>query len=431
MKKGFQRKKLFLILMGLTFFLLVLPLVESFFLLPFQLRLLQGETQSYSFGLPLSISIQGDKSGVIELNNGFLTKSILLQPKTKWQVRPLKVGQVNLQVKILGIIPCKEIKVEVLSPVKVVPAGSSVGVLLQTKGAIVIGFSSIIDSKGRLHYPGREVGIAIGDLITKVNGKTIHSTKDIIDSISSTGSQNSYLNLEIQRGDNIFIKRLKPIFCPETKKYRIGLYVLDNTEGVGTLTFYNPENNKYGALGHLVTETNTNTKMRVGRGQIVDVSICAIQKGKKGNPGEKVGTFSIGKDKVIGDIEKNTNLGIFGKLKESPPPCYYSYAIPVALVNQVETGPAEMLTVLNGRKIEKFQVVIEKVVQQKRPSDKGLIVRVVDQRLLRLTGGIIQGMSGSPVIQKGKLIGAVTHVFVNDPTRGYGVLAEWMVKQAS
>lgn len=418
--------------MSLALFLSILPLIEGFFVLPFELRLQQGENQSLALNLPFSITIKGDQSGIIKLNGENLSgKSISLQPGSSWQVEPLKQGEVNLQVKLLGIIPLKKVRVNVVNPTKVIPAGSSIGILLRSEGVIVVGFSSVVDSYGRLHYPAREIGVVLGDLIRKVNGRTIHSTEDIIQAIEVTGSNNDYLTMEIKRKNNIFIKKVKPIFCRETKKYRIGLYVIDNTEGVGTLTFYNPKNKKYGALGHIITENSTNTKMIVGEGNIVEVDISAIEKGKRGRPGEKVGSFSVGRDKIIGNIEKNTILGIYGCLDKSPKYSYYKRPISVALVNQVKEGPAEILTVLEGKKIEKFTVIIEKVIQQEKPSDKGLIIRVTDKRLLKTTGGIIQGMSGSPVIQNGKLVGAVTHVFVNDPTRGYGVLAEWMVKEAS
>lgn len=431
-KKFSTRKKILFVVLIASFFL-VFPLLQSFFLLPFQLRLQQGELQSFSFQLPLGITIHGDKAGIIKLNGDFLQKKALfLAPKSSWQINPLQIGEVNLEVKLLGIIPCKKVRIEVVSPTKVIPVGSSIGVLFHTDGVIVVGFSSIIDSYGRLHYPGREVGIALGDLISKVNGKKISSINDIIKQIARTGKEDGYLTLEVQRKNNTFVKRLKPIFCRETGKYRIGLYVLDSTEGVGTLTFYNPQNKKYGALGHLVTEGKTNSKMVIGEGKIVDVSICSLEKGKRGKPGEKIGAFTVGKDKVLGNIEKNTNLGIFGTLEEIPASCYYhQQAFPVALVEQVKEGPAEMLTVLKDRKVEKFQVIVEKVIKQKKPNDKGLVIKVVDKKLLKETGGIIQGMSGSPLIQDGKLIGAVTHVFINNPVKGYGVLAEWMLKETS
>lgn len=376
--------------------------------------------------------IQGDQSEIVKLNGKSLTgNGILLPPGATWKIQSLKPGHVDLQVKLLGIVPLKKVRVNVLPPTKVIPAGSSIGVLLRAEGVIVVGFSSVVDSHGRLHYPAREIGIALGDLIRKVNGKTIYQTADIMQAINDSGKNGEYLTLEIERKNNTFIKKLKPIYCRETKKYRIGLYVVDNTEGVGTLTFYNAENRKYGALGHIITESSTNTKMIVGKGKIVEVNISAVAKGKRGRPGEKIGSFSLEKDKVIGNIEKNTILGVYGHLNNFPRHCYYKEPISVALVNQVQVGPAEMLTVLEGRKIEKFQIYIEKVVRQEKPSDKGMIIRVTDKRLLKITGGIIQGMSGSPVIQNGKLVGAVTHVFVNDPTRGYGVLAEWMVREAS
>ncbi|MGE5702682.1 MAG: SpoIVB peptidase, partial [Clostridia bacterium] len=212
-------------------------------------------------------------------------------------------------------------------------------------------------------------------------------------------------------------------------EYRMGLYIRDSAAGVGTLTFYEPKSGAYGALGHVISDVDTGQAIVVGDGQIVQASVTSIEKGESGNPGEKFARF-YNESVVLGNITKNTPFGIFGKMKESPKRSYYQEAIPVALAEQVQEGPAKILTVVDGQRVEEFDIEIVNVVKQHFPATKGMIIRVTDKRLLDKTGGIVQGMSGSPIIQNGKLVGAVTHVFVNDPTSGYGCFIEWMLQDA-
>lgn len=205
----------------------------------------------------------------------------------------------------------------------------------------------------------------------------------------------------------------------------LGLYVEDPAAGVGTLTFYDRTSGTFAALGHRITELGGQRRVWLEGGKIVAARISGIEQGQRGSPGEKIGTFS-GPDDIIGTIASNTRFGLFGKLETDLPE---GEEVPVALAHQVHTGPARILTVVQGSTVQEFSVEIVRVYRQLRPHDKGLVIKVTDPQLLSLTGGIVQGMSGSPIIQDGRLVGAVTHVFVNDPTRGYGVLAEWMLEE--
>ena len=195
------------------------------------------------------------------------------------------------------------------------------------------------------------------------------------------------------------------------------------------MTFYEPLTGAYGALGHVITDSYTKKPIVIRSGEIVSANISGINSGQRGLPGEKLGTFLDGNDE-LGMITKNCEFGIYGTLNHLPKNIYFQEPIPVATSRQVKLGKALMYTVVEGGKIERFDIEIEHVSYQSRPASKGLIIKVVDPRLLRLTGGIVQGMSGSPIIQNGCLVGAVTHVFVNDPKKGYGVLAEWMINEA-
>jgi stage IV sporulation protein B len=203
----------------------------------------------------------------------------------------------------------------------------------------------------------------------------------------------------------------------------------DNAAGVGTLTFYEPVSGKYGALGHVIADSETAQPIEVRDGHIVRTSITAIHKGRRSIPGEKVGGPEE-PDNWLGSIEKNSRFGIFGSMNRPLRNPYYREAIPVAMSSQVKEGPAEILTVLKGERLERFSVEIQRVMATPTADGKNMIVKVTDQRLLSVTGGIVQGMSGSPILQNGRMVGAVTHVFVNDPTRGYGVSIEWMLQEA-
>src|SRR5699024_6539678 len=193
------------------------------------------------------------------------------------------------------------------------------------------------------------------------------------------------------------------------------------------MTFYEPKSHKYGALGHIISDMDTKKPVNIEDGSILESNVTSIEKGSNGDPGEKQATFSTSKNH-IGTITKNSPFGIFGKLTDAADS--NKKALPIALTNEVEKGPAKIRTVIDGKKIEEFDVEVISSVQQKHPSTKGLIIKVTDPVLLKKTGGIVQGMSGSPIIQNGKVIGAVTHVFVNDSTSGYGVHIEWMLEEA-
>jgi stage IV sporulation protein B len=233
----------------------------------------------------------------------------------------------------------------------------------------------------------------------------------------------------VKRQDKRLHFSLTPIHDLETQRYRIGLYVRDSAAGVGTLTFFYGKTQTYGALGHVITDNDTNQPIDCDEGKIVMATVSGIHQGKRGQPGEKIGVF-IEEDQIIGDIQKNTNFGIYGRLTNQIEHQLYPEALPVASMSQIQIGPAHMLTVVDGEKIEPFAIDIQKVNLQESPEGKGLVIQVTDKRLLEKTGGIVQGMSGSPIIQNGKIIGSVTHVFVHDPTKGYGCFMDWMLMES-
>lgn len=398
------------------------PQMQSYFLLPTTQKLSVGD----EFNLPLvfpkklvnNIKMQiYDESGLID--------SLDLSSGTK---DFLDSGNYTAKLSLFGVIPLKEIKVDVVPQVKVYPSGHSIGVVLKAQGVMVVGFSPVTSENRTEIEPAKDQGIQIGDIISKINGQAVGSDRELAELIDKYGKSGKQLSLEVIRNGLRMDFFLEPVKCGDTGRYRIGLYVRDTAAGIGTLTFIEPSNGKYGALGHVIANADIKEELEHGMGRIISASIQTINLGRKGYPGEKVGSFST--DKALsGVIMKNCNLGIYGVLDTIPKDIYYSEPMPVAYANQIKLGTAHILTVLEGDTIEKFEIQIEKVIAHQKPNGKGLVLKVTDKRLIEKTGGIIQGMSGSPIIQDGKLIGAVTHVFVQDPTRGYGILAEWMVEE--
>ncbi len=308
----------------------------------------------------------------------------------------------------------------------VVPGGQSIGVLFNASGVLVVGFSPVVTEKGMKVCPAASAGIKQGDIILKINGEEVKNEKRACELIMRAGELGGTVVLEVKRGKDILQFEVHPVFCREMAVYRIGLIIRDTVAGVGTLTFYDPSTRIFGALGHMVTELNSSSPAVLEDGVIVKASVEGINPGKRGKPGEKVGVFENG---ISGSIKANSRLGIFGYLLDIPGDSLLNHPLPVASLEEIHEGPAEMLTVLKGDRVEKFEVEIVKINPKAKTDGKGLVVRVTDRRLLEETGGIVQGMSGSPLVQDGRLIGAVTHVFVNDPLRGYGVPVQWMLEE--
>lgn len=315
-----------------------------------------------------------------------------------------------------------------LEDVKVVPGGQSIGVQLETKGVLVVGHHQVKVSEGA-KSPGEAAKINVGDTIVEINGQKINHMTDIKPIVDNSGKENKKLQIKLKRGDKMIETSLQPIFDKKEKAYKIGLYIRDTAAGIGTMTFYDPKTGRYGALGHVISDMDTKKPIDIKQGSIIHSSVTAIKKGDNGLPGEKQASFQT-QEKRIGNITKNTDYGIFGILEKEVNHEKYDEAFPVALSHEVKEGPAKILTVVDGEKIEEFDIEIISSVPQKSASTKGMVIQITDPRLLELTGGIVQGMSGSPIIQNGKIIGAVTHVFVNDPTSGYGVHIEWMLEDA-
>jgi len=407
--------------------LCITPQAQSLLNLPQYQRLVVGESSTISLPLPEKLK---DKIEMQVINP---SRSVFAAPQdppvtissnsSGYEILALKPGKVNVKLKLLGYIPLKSMAVETLPTKRVVAGGHSIGVILQSKGIMVVGYAPVSDSEGKKAYPARDQGVEIGDIIYQVDGQPLHSESELARIIDEKKS----VLLGVKRGSKKLSITVRSTYCPETNRCRIGLYVRDGVVGVGTLTFWEPDSKIFAALGHVIIDADTKQQIDVLQGKIVSASIQGIKPGKPGQPGEKIGVFN-GEGEIEGKIIKNSYSGIFGKTGDEITNPLALYTMEVAYAHQVSEGRAQILTVVNGDDIEEFDVVVEKVFPE-RQDGKSMIVRVVDQRLLNLTGGIIQGMSGSPIIQNGKIIGAITHVFLNDPTRGYGIFMDNMLSE--
>ncbi|HEX6971073.1 MAG TPA: SpoIVB peptidase [Limnochordia bacterium] len=340
---------------------------------------------------------------------------------------PTSTGSHRLTLSLFGI-PLREARLDVVPPVQVIPGGQAVGVLLSPRGLIVARTASLLGRDGRRYDPAREAGIEPGDVIIEVDGEPLTSLAQLEAAIEADGERQAALPLALRRGGRRIGVRVRPVRAEDPlrgERFLIGVFLEDPAAGIGTLTFWEARTRRYAALGHPIAGPQERTAP-VDDGRIVAATIRGVERGERGRPGEKVGVFDHA-EPPLGTIEENTPFGIYGHLLRIPAPTPYSHPVTVALAHQVRPGPAEILTVVSGNKVERFQIRILSVRRQAEPDGKGLLLEVTDPALLRHTGGIIQGMSGSPILQDGRLVGAVTHVLINDPTRGFGILAEWMV----
>lgn len=391
---------------------------------PSNFKFYKGEKISFNFNLPIKVSFNTDKKGILKINDN--ENKAFLDLKKPFIVETIDRGKVNINFNLFGFLPIKRVSVDVVPALKVIPGGEAIGVRLNTKGALVVGYSEIIGEDGKIYSPYKEGKIQIGDIILEVNGIKIKQADDIT-KIANEQKGNA-LNLKINRKNSIVFTILHPVKSRDDGQYRIGLWVRDHTAGIGTLTFYYPEKKIYGALGHAITDIDTGNILSVENGEIMKSRITSVDQGRRSKPGELKGLFLEEID-AIGNIAVNTEFGIYGNMYKDYKNELYNKPIPVAYQSQVKEGPAKILTTIDNNGVQEFNVQIIKKVSQDTANPKGMIIKITDKNLIKKTGGIIQGMSGSPILQDGKLIGAITHVFVNDPTKGYGVYAEWMINQ--
>lgn len=341
-------------------------------------------------------------------------------------VEASKSGTTTLEVSLFNNILIKNVSVDVLPRTKVIPVGNIAGLKLYTNGVLVVGMSEIEGVDKKKHRPYENTGIKEGDRIVEINENKISSTEDLIETVNASSGND--IQVKYIHGEETKECSITPVQTAN-QEYKLGLWVRDSAAGVGTVTFYEPETKTFGALGHGITDIDTEELINIASGEFVTTRVLSITKGESGDPGKIQGT--VDNQKNIGTIYKNTKFGIYGKVDNlSSLNLDTSKEMEVALREEIKTGKATILCSLDNNQAQEYEIEIEKVYVDNNYDNKSMRIKVTDERLLEKTGGIIQGMSGSPIIQNGKFVGAVTHVLVNNPTEGYGVFGDIMLKQA-
>ena len=335
----------------------------------------------------------------------------------------VNAGGYSVSVKLLGIVPIKEVGIQVVDDEALIPAGIPVGLYVEFDGLLVSEVGSFVSLAGERVSPSKEVLMA-GDYIETVNSTDVTTKEDFISYVED--SQGNALTLVIRRNGITFEEKVVPQ-KNEEGKYKIGIWVKDNAQGIGTLTYVDA-NGDFGALGHAIGDMDTTKELEIADGSIFAAKIVDIKMGEKGTPGEMTGMVSYNKSMMLGDVDENGGRGVFGKGNEK---CYgylSEDALPIGLKQEVTIGPAQIFCTIEDTP-QYYDIEITRLHLDENHMNRGIEIIVTDPELLKLTGGIIQGMSGSPIIQDGKFVGAVTHVLVNDPTKGYGIFIEEMLEQ--
>ncbi|MCC8139446.1 MAG: SpoIVB peptidase [Lachnospiraceae bacterium] len=330
----------------------------------------------------------------------------------------VRIAYGDEQILNLGL---KEVSVQAVERASVIPGGVPIGVYLETQGVYVVGTSEVLSADGLLREPALQI-VEAGDYILAVNGKTVEDKDELIACIQANKTET--MVLKIRRNEEELQVRVNAVQTDEGD-YKLGVWVKDDIQGIGTLT-YMTQDGKFGALGHGITDSDTGELLDAAGGALYDTTILDIVKGVRGTPGELSGSITYSDRHVRGTILRNTQCGIFGEADEVLAGELDDGVVEVAFRQEIETGSAVLRSAVSGE-LKDYEIEITEIRLNESDVNKGMVFRVTDPELLALTGGVIQGMSGSPILQNGRLVGAVTHVFVNDPAKGYAIFAETML----
>ena len=379
------------------------PWVREAASLPDALTLTSGQKFVVQTGLPMLAASDG---GAV---------SVLASQDERVTISAEAGGQTSVTFSLLGLIPVHETRVNVVEERTLIPGGQAVGVALKTRGVLVVSDAA----KGR--------ALRAGDVILSADGKNVESTKALSEQVGT--AQTDTVSLEVLRGGQTITVDAQAEPDPSDGRRKLGVWVRDSTAGVGTLTYIDPANQAYGALGHAIVDADTGRLLAAREGAILHASIVGVTKGQSGKAGELKGNF-LKAGEQIGSLMENCEYGIYGVLDDMPENLLYPQGLRAGARSAVHTGAASIIATVDADGPQEYGVEIVRCFAQSEPSQKGMILRVTDERLLEKTGGIVQGMSGSPILQDGRIIGAVTHVYLSDATQGYGMYIEWMLEKS-
>ncbi|MCX4338719.1 MAG: SpoIVB peptidase [Lachnospiraceae bacterium] len=406
--------------------------------IPSKIKIRAGVEQEFDFRIPVSGEIyrtgeeaalvsavtdlsEADERALQNAEKAGKTESLHIDFTRTVRLKANQIDTYQMDLKLFGVLPYKNVDIEVIQDKMLIPSGIPIGIYVKTEGVLVVGIGEFENSGGETVSPARYV-LQKGDYILKSNGETVENKKHFISMVEA--SEGEDMVLTIRRGGEITDVMLKADEN-QMQEWKLGIWIRDNAQGIGTMT-YEDTDDTFGALGHGINDVDTSILMNLEEGVLYRTEIVGITRGAGGAPGELTGYIEYDSDNVIGEITENTVAGIFGVCDHTLLESTAFEPVPIALKQEIELGPAQIICSVSGEP-EFYDVEIVEVNQEHENVNRGIVIRVVDEKLLMLTGGIIQGMSGSPIIQNGKLVGAVTHVLVNDSTKGYGIFIEEML----
>lgn len=407
-----QRKKIFFLISIILFFILLYFVIEYIFI-PKNIYMTTGESYVMNMSSPFDGEVESNE--VVSINNEKVKDNIEVSLKEDNIISSEADTTAALKVKFMGL-PIKNVQLCFMPEKRVEVVGKTVGICVDTKGVLVLGVGQVNGIDGKAYTPCKNI-LKTGDIITAINNRPVESKEELSEFVNSSED----LNIQIIRDDKNMSLNVKPVKSADDNQLKLGLWVRDSTQGIGTITYYDRENNSFGALGHPINDVDTGELMEIDGGEILEAKVEKAEKGKAGTPGSLVGDIYF--DKTIGYVESNEKNGIFGHMCSD----IEGIEMPVGYKDDVKTGNASIYVNTNGQTVEKFGIHIDSINKYNTSDTKNFVLTITDKRLLNKTGGIVQGMSGCPIVQNGKLVGAVTHVFVNDPTRGYGIFIENMM----
>ena len=392
--------------------------------IPEHFSVAEGEETSFSLDLPLYTTLLSESEEVIlKGDSGIPQDEIRIRPDQEFSLYARKDGNFRLGRKLFGTIPFKEISVNVEDACYAVPCGMPVGIYLKSRGVMVIGTGKVTDENGSEAEPAYGI-LQSGDYIEAINGEPLSDKEALITSLNRMGESEALLR--VRRGGRELELSVDTVKTADGSR-KLGAWVRDDTQGIGTMTYLKPDGG-FGALGHGISDSDTGRVVEIENGALYETEILGIEKGSAGNPGVMAGVIYYGPGSRLGSVAQNTDCGIFGTAGQAFCDAVGQQTMEVGHRQDVKRGKAWIRSCVSGEACD-YEIEIQRVDYSPAKENKSLVFQVTDERLLRLTGGIVQGMSGSPILQNGKLVGAVTHVFVQDSTRGYGIFVEDMLKK--
>lgn len=387
---------------------------------PSTIKIRAGVEQELNFRVPASGEIYQEEA-VESLSTN--VESIHVNFAKGVTFKANQIDRYRMNLKLFGILPYKSVDIQVIQDKMLIPSGIPIGIYVKTRGVLVVGIGEFKDGNGETVSPAKYI-LQPGDYILDVNGEKVENKKQFISMIEN--SDGAELIMTLRRNQEITDVKIEP-GSNQAGEWKLGIWIRDNAQGIGTLTYLDSDGT-FGALGHGINDVDTSTLMQLSEGSLYKTEIIGITRGKDGTPGELTGYIEYDNENVIGEITENTAEGIFGFCKEEVLQQTAYEPIQIALKQEVQTGPAQIICSVTGEP-KFYDIEIEELHLEDDNVNRGLVLKITDEELLTLTGGIIQGMSGSPIIQNGKLVGAVTHVLVQDAASGYGIFIENMLVQ--